>query len=165
MSGHGGGHASGTGRRGATEFPATWTHQEITDRIADVARYPDEPPRRLAGGVWHTTGVRDEVRIVALLDPDGSVRTAFPVDGPGVHRNADRAPDPTRPTLDDLAAGRVGHAAGELLARLEGRLPDDERGLLEQLRLAGEWDELGAALEAGDLTLTAEEQELLDDLR
>lgn len=150
MSGYGGGHASGTGRRGATEFPASWSRDRITDLVVDVARHPDEPPRQLASGVWHTTGVRDGVRIVALLDPDGAVRAAFPVDGPGVVHRPDRAADPARPTLDDLAAGRVGHAAAERLAEHAVRLPAADGVLLQQLYRAGEWDELDAVLAAGD---------------
>lgn len=107
------------------------------------------------------------MRIVALLDPDGAVRSAFPVDGPGVVVNPDRAPDPRRPSRADLAAGRVGHAATELLDRLVGRLAADELAVYAELYRAGEWDELGAALAAGtrEIDLTAEEGELLADLR
>ena len=118
MNGYGGGHAPGTGRRGATEFPAGWSREQITERLLDVARYPDETPRRLANGLWHTTGVREGVRIVVLLEPAGSVRTAFPVDGPGVVHNPDRAADPDHPSLDDLAAGRASYETSERLAGL-----------------------------------------------
>ena len=86
----GGGHAPGTGRPGATEFPATWSREQITERLLDVARYPDETPRLLANGLWHTVGVRAGVRIVVLLEAAGAVRAAFPVDGPGVVHNGPR---------------------------------------------------------------------------
>lgn len=166
MSSYGGGHAAGTGRRGASEFPAGWTRDEITERIVDVARHPDEPPRLLANGLWHTVGVRDGVRIVVLLEAQGAVRAAFPVDGDGVVHNPDRAADPERPTPADLTDGRVGYAATELLARLAGRLGDDDRELFEQMYRAGEWDELGDALAAQlrDAELAGGERELLADL-
>lgn len=160
MTGFGGGHAPGTGRRGTTEFPPTWTRDEIVERLSDVARNPDEVPRRLPNGLWHTVGVREEVRIVVLLEQSGSIRTAFPVEGPGVVRN----PDPTNPTVADLAAGRVGHTATQLLARLDGRLGPADRELYAQLHLAGEWDELRSILAAQELALTADERELLADL-
>lgn len=148
MTGHGGGHASGTGRRGATEFPTGWSREQITERLLDVARYPDETPRLLANGLWHTTGVREDVRIVVLLEAAGSVRTAFPVEGPGVVRNPDRATDPDHPTLDDLAAGRASYETSERLASVRERLSDADRELYEQLHRAGEWDELDALLTA-----------------
>lgn len=119
---YGGGHLAGVGRRGATEFPAAWSRERITEVIVDVARYPDDVPLRLPDGSWRTAGVRDGVRLVALLDPDGPVRAAYPVEGPGVTHNPDLSRIPDRPTLDDLADGRVGNAATELLARLDGRL-------------------------------------------
>ncbi len=152
----GGGHAPGTGRRGATEFPASWTRQEITDRFLDVARYPDETPTRLPGGAWRAVGVREGVRIVVLLDADGGVRAAFPVDGPGVVRNPDRAPDPAHPTAADLAAGRPGYAAGELLA---GTALDPELATAcAELAHAGEWGELATVLRA----VPGVDRELLD---
>jgi hypothetical protein len=122
----GGGHAPGTGRPGATEFPATWSREQITERLLDVARYPDEPPRRLVNGLWHTTGVREGVRIVVLVEATGSVRAAFPVAGPGVVRN----PGPDRPTTGT------------------GDLDDADRELCGQLDRAGEWGELDALLTA-----------------
>lgn len=140
----GGGHAPGTGRRGATEFPASWTREQIVERFLHVARFPDETPTRLPSGVWRTVGVRAGVRIVVLLDPDGGVRAAFPVEGPGVVRNPDRAPDPARPTVDDLVAGRPGYAADELLA---GLALDGPLGTVcAELARAGEWAELAAVL-------------------
>lgn len=142
----GGGHAPGTGRRGATEFPASWSRQEITDRLLDVARRPDETPSRLPNGVWRTVGVRAGVRIVVLLAADGAVRAAFPVSGSGVVHNPDRAPDPARPTATDLAAGRPGYAAGELLAGTA--LPPDLVLACRELADAAEWTELADVLRA-----------------
>ncbi len=142
----GGGHAPGIGRRGATEFPASWSRQEITDRLLDVARYPDETPSRLPNGVWRAVGVRAGVRIVVLLTGDGAIRAAFPVSGPGVVRNPDRAADPARPTAADLDAGRPGYAAGELLASTA--LPPDLLLICRELADAAEWAELADVLRA-----------------
>lgn len=161
---YGGGHFSGVGRRGATEFPATWSRDRITELVVDVARYPDETPLRLPDGSWRTAGVRDGVRVVVLLDPDGPVRAAYPVDGPGVVHNPDRALDPAHPTLDDLADGRVSNAASELLARLPGRIPDALLDLGGELYVAGEWDELGRLLAAAAPDLDDGERALLVDL-
>ena len=140
----GGGHAPGTGRRGATEFPASWSREEIVERFLDVARFPDETPTRLPSGVWRAVGVRHGVRIVVLLGGDGGVRAAFPVDGPGVVRNPDRTPSP--PTVADLVAGRPGYAAGELLASVP--LDPAVAAACAELRLAAEWAELAAVLRA-----------------
>ena len=62
---YGGGHLCGTGRRGATEFPAAWSREQIVELVVDVARYPDDTPLRLPDGSWRTAGVRDGVRVVA----------------------------------------------------------------------------------------------------
>lgn len=160
---YGGGHLAGVGRRGATEFPADWSRERITEVIVDVARFPDEVPLRLPDGSWRTAGVRDGVRIVALLDPDGPVRAAYPVDGSGVVHNPDRSADPDRPTVDDLADGRLGHAATELLARLDGRLAPGLRELGRELYAVGEWDELGRLL-TSVTDLSDDERSLLADL-
>lgn len=164
---YGGEHGPGTGRRGATEFPAAWSREEITDRIVDVARYPDEPPRLLASGVWRTVGVREGVRIGVLVEASGAIRAAYPVTGPGVVRNPDRAADPRRPTLADLAGGLVGYSAEELLGRLGDRLTAGDREVYNELFRAGEWDELGAALAAQlrEVELTDTERELLAALQ
>lgn len=160
---YGGGHLAGVGRRGTTEFPPDWSRERITEVIVDVARYPDEVPLRLPDGGWRTAGVRDRVRVVALLDPDGPVRAAYPVDGPGVVHNPDRPAIPDRPTVDDLANGRVSHAATELLALLDGRMAPDLLDLGRELYLVGEWDELGRLL-TSLADLTDDERSLLTDL-
>ena len=160
---YGGGHLAGVGRRGATEFPAGWSRERITEVIVDVARYPDEVPLRLPDGSWRTTGVRDGVRVAALLDPEGPVRSAYPVEGPGVVRNPDRPAVPDSPTVHDLADGRVSHAATELLARVDARLAPELLELGRELYAVGEWAELGRLLTSiGDLS--DDERSLLADL-
>ncbi len=69
----------------------------------------------------------------------------------------------TRPTVDDLADGRVSHAATELLARLDGRMAPDLLALGHELYAVGEWDELGRLL-TSVTGLTGDERSLLADL-
>ncbi len=145
---YGGGHAPGRGRRGAAEFPAAWSRDELVEIIEDVARDPDETPVMLPHGRWYAVGLRRGVRVVALLDPGGPIRAGFPVDGPGVVHNPDRAPDPARPTVTDLADGRAGIAAAALVDELAGRLPASEAAVCRRLLDAGEWHELALLLAA-----------------
>lgn len=165
----GGSHAPGTGRRGTTEFPAGWSRERIMDTILDVAKDPDEVPRRLRNGVWRTVGVRDGVEIVVLVAGDGAVRTAYPVSGPGVIRNPDRAADPASLTVDDLAAERIGDAAAKLLDALADRVPAEDLAVYRELYHVGEWEELADVVTAqvdGDrLPLSVAERDHLAVLR
>ncbi|MEU0505416.1 EndoU domain-containing protein [Nocardia sp. NPDC005998] len=85
----GGGHAPGVGAPGKTEFPDTdtWDDDHIIDSILDVARNPDQAPVLQDNGRWKVSGVRDGVLIEVIVDADGSVRTGYPVSGPGVVTN------------------------------------------------------------------------------
>lgn len=83
----GGGHGAGVGKVGKTEFPPGWDRPLILSHIRDVARNPDQPPRWQSNGRWVAYGVRDGVLIRVVVNPDGSVRTAFPLSGPGVAEN------------------------------------------------------------------------------
>ena len=83
----GGGHRYGTGRPGKTEFPADWADEKITGNILSVARAP-ELARYQPNGRWLVTGTRDEVRLSAVVLPDGQIWTAYPLPGsPGVTQN------------------------------------------------------------------------------
>lgn len=161
----GGGHAPGTGRRGSTEFPASWSRDRITDAIVDVAKNPDEVPRRQYNGRWRTAGVRDGVDIVVLVESGGEINTAYPVSGPGVTRNPDQGTDPANPTVADLVAGNVSHFAGVLLDALADRLLAEDLAHYRSLHHAGEWEELADSLAAHlvkeDVALTLEEHENL----
>ncbi|MCA1227316.1 EndoU domain-containing protein [Saccharopolyspora sp. 6M] len=86
----GGGHLAGTGAPGKTEFPAEWDRELILNNARSVGRNPDQPPVHEPDGRWLVNGVRDGVRIVVILDPDGSVVTTFPQGGPGVIENPRR---------------------------------------------------------------------------
>jgi hypothetical protein len=165
----GGGHAPGTGRRGTTEFPVGWSRERIMDAVVDVAKDPDEVPRRLHNGVWRTVGVRGGVQIVVLVAADGAVRTAYPVSGPGVIRNPERAADPATLTVDDLVAGRIGDAATQLLEALADRVPAEDLAVYRELYHVGEWEELAAVVaaqvEAEGLPLSPEGRDHLAVLR
>ncbi|MBB5157730.1 EndoU domain-containing protein [Saccharopolyspora phatthalungensis] len=87
--GRGGGHVSGTGKPGKTEFPPDWSRMEILGHVQDIARNPDQISEK-RGGRWEVYGSRDGVRIKVVLESDGEVVTAYPVSGPGVHENPRR---------------------------------------------------------------------------
>jgi hypothetical protein len=55
--------------------------------VLEVACHPDQTPHQQNNGNWRTTGVRDEITIVAVVTPEGSVWAAYPEAGPGVARN------------------------------------------------------------------------------
>lgn len=144
----GGGHAPGTGRRGTTEFPPSWSSDRIINAVIDVAKNPDEEPGLQPNGRWRTTGVRDGVEIVVLLQPDGEIHTAYPVSGPGVTRNPDKAANPHQPTVADLAAGKFSYLAEHLLDELADRLPAADLAHYRSLHHCGEWEELADVLAA-----------------
>jgi Bacterial EndoU nuclease len=89
----GGGHRSGTGRTGKTEFPASWSDQKVAESITDVARNPDRPPLHQAwNDRWLAQGNRDGVDIIVIARPDGRIWTAWPLEGgAGVVRNPKEA--------------------------------------------------------------------------
>jgi len=118
------------------------------DAVVDVAKHPDEVPRRQRNGVWRTVGVRDGVEIVVLVEADGAIRTAYPVTGAGVTRNPDGPVNPAELTVDDLVAGRISDAATQLLDGLADRLPADDLAHYRELYHAGESEELAEVLAA-----------------
>lgn len=83
----GGGHRSGTGRPGKTEFPATWSGDRILDAVREVAGtgIADRPARR--PGELVIVGEVEGVTIEVVVRPTGEVRTAYSVRGTGVVRN------------------------------------------------------------------------------
>ena len=88
----GGGHRSGTGKPGKTEFPPGWSDAAIVAAIETVAGTGTvkEPAHRR--GELVISGVVDGVTLEAVVKENGEIRTAYPVSGPGVVRN----PRPTR---------------------------------------------------------------------
>lgn len=85
----GGGHRHGTGTPDKTEFPRDWDDDHIIDAILTVARNPDrEPERQNWNDRWHVSGQCEGVEIVAIVESDGAIWTAWPrEDSPGVVRN------------------------------------------------------------------------------
>jgi hypothetical protein len=85
----GGGHRHGTGKPGKTEFPANWDDGKVIDTVLDVARRPDSAPGHQEwNDRWVARGTRDDVEIVAVIQRDGRIWTAWPLPGgAGVVKN------------------------------------------------------------------------------
>jgi Bacterial EndoU nuclease len=88
----GGGHRAGTGIPRKTEFPAEWEDDKILGTIKSVARDPDvKPDEPQSNGRWLYEGMRDGVHTYVVVNPDGTVWTAWPREGdPGVIKNPRR---------------------------------------------------------------------------
>jgi Bacterial EndoU nuclease len=85
----GGGHRSGTGKPGKTEFPASWDDEKIIDTLLDVARRPDQVPGHQEwNDRWVARGTRDDVEVVVVVARDGRVWSGWPLPGgAGVVKN------------------------------------------------------------------------------
>lgn len=85
--GRSGGHRYGTGTPGKTEFPASWSDDDILEAIRQVAGTGtvDRPAHR--GGDLVVVGEVNGVTIEVVVQPNGEVRTGYPLSGPGVGRN------------------------------------------------------------------------------
>jgi hypothetical protein len=85
----GGGHRSGTGKPGKTEFPASWDDGKIMRHVLDVAQHPDSPPvDQHWNNRWLCSGTRERVEVSVVVLRSGEVWTAWPEEaGPGVVRN------------------------------------------------------------------------------
>ncbi len=82
-----GGHLSGRGIPGKSEFPPSWSADRIVTTVLALARAPDTPPAPGREGCWLVEGVRDGVRVRVVVDPGGTIITAYPLSGPGVIQN------------------------------------------------------------------------------
>jgi RHS repeat-associated protein len=80
----GGGHAPGTGIPGKSEFPATWSNDQILNTISDIATDPDQvwsPPD--SRGYVTTTATVDGVDIKVVVDTNkGRIVTGYPTNLP-----------------------------------------------------------------------------------
>jgi Bacterial EndoU nuclease len=85
----GGGHRSGTGKPGKTEFPASWNDGKIMRHVLDVAQHPDSAPvDQHWNNRWLCSGTRERVEVSVVVLRSGEVWTAWPEEGgPGVVRN------------------------------------------------------------------------------
>jgi len=77
----------GAGTPGKTEFPESWSDDDILDAIREVAGNGavDRPAHR--EGDLVIVGEVDGVIIEVVVQPNGEVRTAYPLSGKGVVRN------------------------------------------------------------------------------
>jgi hypothetical protein len=69
------------GEPGNTEFPADWDDDKIASTVEDVARNPDDVVYQARNDRWRVTGEREGVEITCIVNPDGSIRTAWPNPG------------------------------------------------------------------------------------
>jgi len=134
-----GGHRPGTGFPGTTEFPDGWSDQQILDAVDEAAQNPVremERTERVPGTVrWSYIGEANGLRLLVVLDQQGRVVTAHPLDGqPGTFTNPPQpeAPPPgvERPkpiyTRPDPATGTPGYWTYE---RADGtRVFTDQQG-------------------------------------
>jgi len=73
----GGGHRAGTGS-GGTEFPASWSDDEIISAVESIAN-DNTITRQPSGQRVTLTGVRNGISIRVVVDPsDGSIVTGYP---------------------------------------------------------------------------------------
>ena len=127
----GGGHRSGLGRGGKTEFPVRWTDDQVMDHVMAVAQQPDDAVQQ-PNGTFRAWGVRDGVRLVVILTPDGELVTGYPLPGPGIIHNP----------LDIGRTPYVDRLCTLLDATLPGGPDEQVRAGLDEQLLVGEWDQV-----------------------
>lgn len=76
-----GGHRAGTGKPGKTEFPASWSDDDIIDRVMQTAMRPDRVLTQEGRGTLLAVATHHGVRIEVAVTPDGRVVTAYPTPG------------------------------------------------------------------------------------
>lgn len=89
----GGGHRSGADKPGKSEFPPSWTDDDIITVVTDIARNP--PVGQWRYDLWGNLvlwDLRRDVHLEVVLKLDGQVITAYPVSGPGVRFNSSNKP-------------------------------------------------------------------------
>lgn len=78
---YGGGHRAGTGFPGKSEFPASWSDDQIMHYISDVATDPLSTTVRTQGRDVFVAGTRDGIDIEVLIR-NGEIWTAYPTNVP-----------------------------------------------------------------------------------
>jgi RHS repeat-associated protein len=78
----GGGHRAGTGIPGKSEFPGSWSDDQIMHHISDIATDPAATSTAGRGGRTILDGRRGGVDIRVVLEPDDSIVTGFPTNRP-----------------------------------------------------------------------------------
>lgn len=71
-----GGHRAGTGFPSKSEFPASWSDDEVIHEISDVATDPASASH-VQGGATFIQGTRDGIDIEVVMR-DGEIRTGYP---------------------------------------------------------------------------------------
>jgi hypothetical protein len=78
-----GGHRSGAGFSGKSEFPVSWSDDKIITEIESVANDPASARAVQANGRIRFEGTRDGVDIRVIVNRDGvSIWTAHPTNTP-----------------------------------------------------------------------------------
>jgi hypothetical protein len=115
-----GGHRSGAGVPGKSEFPASWTWEDIDDAIRQVvaqgnpARAPQDGINPMGGTQWNWVldGAATINGVTVLLEvivyDNGSVRTAYPADGNQVGKPNDPNAVFVNPKLPDDFDAKLG---------------------------------------------------------
>lgn len=88
--GRSGGHRYGTGTPGKTEFPASWSDDDILDAIRQVAGSGTVIGPAHREGDLLISGEVNGVTIRVVVRPNGEVRTGYPVSGDGAIENPRR---------------------------------------------------------------------------
>lgn len=78
----GGGHRSGTGNPGKSEFPQSWSDDKIMHEISDIATDPKSTIRSSNHGRTITEGTREEVDIKVIQEHNGEIVTGYPTNVP-----------------------------------------------------------------------------------
>lgn len=130
----GGGHGPGRGVAGKREFPGTWSDDEAIRHTMDVARHPSGAVE-LPSKDFRGYGEREGVQLSVVVARDGSVRTSYPVSGPGVVDNP----------LDHWRAPHVARLQ-EVLDVLVPAGDGEPRVSLDELMAVGEWPHVIACL-------------------
>jgi hypothetical protein len=142
----GGGHGSGRGIPGKTEYPARWSDDDATEAFMSIATSPDGAVKQ-PDGSFRAWGVRDGVEIRVIVTELGHVETAYPVSGDGVVTNP----------LDETRAPYVDRLR-DLVQRTE-MAPEDRAGI-DELMQVGEWDQVVLQLRALPVPDRAELEQL-----
>lgn len=84
-------HAPDSREPNESIYPDGWSDEKIKAHAEDVAKNPDSPPEEQSdpdgGTSWKVEGTRDGVKSEVIVEENGRIRTAYPVEGEGVRRN------------------------------------------------------------------------------
>lgn len=116
--GRSGGHLAGSGFSKKTEFPQSWTRQDILDAAHQVTQqgppvkgpYPTKDANGNLVWAYDYVGVVDGVTVKTTVQADGEIRTAYPpnTSDPGVIANP-AAPNPAPQGIPQGVPPRYSH--------------------------------------------------------